>query len=87
MDTTGLTQGKDAYEFRVDEFVVLSSGTTSYRFGDRDGTVVEIRRGSVVVNLDRHHGMRTRSFKPTDLYHINKGWYGGTYEAPQEGQK
>jgi hypothetical protein len=83
-DTTGLTQGKNPYEFRVGEFVVLSSGTTNYGFGDRDGIVVEIRRGGVVVNLDRHHGMRTRNFEPTDLYHINKGWYGGTYEPRAE---
>jgi hypothetical protein len=80
---TGLTQGRTVYEFHLGEFVVLSSGTTSYKFGDRDGIVVEVRRGGVVVNLDRHHGMRTRNFEPTDLYHINKGWHGGTYEPPE----
>lgn len=83
MDTTGLTRGKNPYEFKVGEFVVLCSGTTSYGFGDRDGIVVEIRHGSVVVNLERQHGMRTRKFDPADLYHINVGWYGGTYEPPE----
>lgn len=83
MTTTGLTQGKNVYEFKVGEVVVLSSGTSNYMFGDRDGEVVEVRRSGVVINLDRHHGMRTRLFAPPDLYHINKGWHGGTYEPPE----
>lgn len=83
IDNTGTTQGKTPYEFKLGEFVVLAEGTTSYRHGDRGGIVVDISRSRVTVNLDRMGGSRTRRFEPTDLYHINKGWYGGTYEPPE----
>ena len=67
---------------------MLSHGTNSYRLGDRGGTVVEIRHGTrrstVVIDLDGGRwSPRTRAFDPADLYHINKGWYGGTYEPPK----
>lgn len=85
-DDTGTTQGKDAHEFKIGELVVLSKATMSYRNGDRFGTVIKIKHGSykswVVVDLDRgrYGAPRSRTFEPTDLYHINKGWYGGTYD-------
>jgi hypothetical protein len=84
MNTTGLTRGTTPHEFTVGEFVVLSEGTTSHRFGDRDGRVTEIRRSGVVVDLDRGRDKagRTRLFRPEELYHINVGWHGGTYESP-----
>lgn len=88
-NNTGLTQGKDAHEFKIGEPVVLSEGTMSHRNGDRFGTVIKIKHGSyqsyVVVDLDRgrYNAPRSRTFEPSELYHINKGYHGGTYEPPE----